>query len=1203
MAFFDRFGPNIERLKEKKDVVGLVSVLDTGDEALRSAAARELSTLGIPAVIGILNAMERMDDAERTRCARSLALPGIQVIPFFLHLVVRASPDLRTPIADALSRHGRPALEYLIAGKKNESLRIRKGVAMILGSMGKGAETPLRELLRDPDPAVRKEAALSLGRLGWEPDDALKRANLLFLRGEWGELVRLKKSAVSVLIGGLDDPNPAVRRNVVRTLGKIQDPKTFSRIIGVVDDPELDVRISAIEALGEMGDPRSTPLLVGLLGNSLPQIRMEAAWALDRIGWVPDDDSQRVASLIAKEQWNEILKLGRYAIPFLISALEEDHSGVRTGAVETLRKLGKPAHQALSKAAASQDATRAKAAATALGIMKVKNQEDRKTVHRKDDGQQQFSDELQEGLEARRAFERQRSPEQIPSRQEKADSRRDTVESSPRPARNSGMADGELQKMIEENESAVMSGFRKVARQTERDASGKGSEDDSPARSVPPVNPEELRRKIAANERAVVEGLRAVDRRRSAPERSDAGHVGITDPDYAALAAQGGGAPVIASQNDAGLWTGRPLAEAEISGIDSPELSPLDRLQRALRDPDADIRAAAVDSLRLMGEPAVDALMDTLDDPDHLVRVAAAEALGAIGGRKALGALLTLLKDADEDVRVGAVRSLAILGDPRALPFLIGQFSDSSSAIRSAAADSTAEFGDTSLAVLLSALADRQTLVRITAAEALGKLAHIKAVPSLIESLGDGVHEVRFGAAQALGEIGLPAIKPLIGVLKNGNREERLAVLEALGRILDERARAGIEYALNDSDPDVREKAEKALKKHEVFDVWRRAWLERLTQEEVVSPTAAAIEQIDERIFETHGATEIDNLITALKDRKGTSQMAAAMRLIMMGRPAVEGLIRAMKAEDPAIQTAAAEVLGEMRDITVEPLIDALHDDDVFVRIVAARNLGKIGNEQSLETLIGALQGDGDQRVRAVIAEALGYMGDARTIEPLTAALRDHDEAVQMAAARSLGHIIDRASIKPLIRALNDVDERVGRVALEALKDPDGSIHEHLLAALRHGEKQYRRGVADALDMIGWEPGTPEERAYYLIAKDRWAEIERVGPGAISPLEEALRDPDVGVRMEALKVISRIGGERSIEPLISSLADADAIVRLRAERSLIDMGSAAEAALRGKLGDDDAAVSMVLSRIIGRIQRSGDSPSTAGKEKAGGDES
>jgi HEAT repeat protein len=1191
MAFFDRFGPNIEQLKEKKDISGLIALLDKGDEAIRSAAAGELSTLGAPAVIGILDVMVRMGDGEQMRYARSLALPGIQAIPFFLHLVVRAPPDLRIPLADALSRHGRPALEYLVAGKKNENQRIRKGVAMILGSMGKGAVAPLRELLRDPDPGVRKEAALSLGRLGWEPDGALERANLFLLREEWEELVKLKKSAVPVLISVLNDPDPHIRRNAVRTLGKIRDPKSFSRIAGVVEDGELDVRISAIEALGEMRDPRSIPLLVGLLENDYPQVRMEAAWALDRIGWIPDDDSRRVVFLIAKEQWNEVLKLGRFAIPFLIRALEEDHSGVRTGAVETLRKLGKPAYQALSTAAASQDEKRSKAAVTALETIKARNQEDLRTVQRKDDGRQQYSRELQEGLEARQAFDRQRSSVTVPSPREKGDSPPDPVESPLRPARNSGVPDSELQGMMAENEKVVMAGFRKVARQTVRSTPGKVLTD--------PENPEELRRKIALNERAVVEGLRAVGRRRGVLERSGAGDAGISDPDYAGPAAQGGGVSPCSSPNDSGLRTGRPVPEAENSGSDSSELSPLDRLLRALRDPDADIRAAAVDSLRLMGEPALDALMDALGDPDHQVRIAAAEALGAIGGRKALGALLTLLKDGDEDVRRGAVRSLAVLGDPRALPFLVGQFSDASAGIRFAAADSVAAFGDQSLAVLLSALADHQPLVRITAAVALGKLAHFKAIPSLIESLGDEVPEVRFGAAQALGEIGLPAIKPLIWVLKKGIREERLAALDALSRILDEEARAGIEYALNDPDPDVREKAEKALRKHEVLDVWRRAWFERLSQEEVVSPTAAAIEQIDEKIFETHGAVEIDNLITALRDRKGTSQMAAAMRLIMMGRPAVEGLIRAMKDEDPAIQTAAAEVLGEMRDVAVEPLMDALHDDDVFVRIVAARNLGKIGNEQSLETLIAALQGDGDYRVRAVIAEALGYMGDARTIEPLTAALRDRDEEVQMAAAHSLGYIGDRASIEPLIRALNDVDERVNRVALEALKDPDGSVHEHLLAALRNGEKQYRRGVADALDMIGWEPGMPEEHAYYLIAKDRWAEIERVGPGAIGPLEEALRDPDAGVRIEALKVIARIGGERSIEPLFAALTDADATVRLRAERSLIDMGSAAEAAIRGKLGGGNDALSLALSRIIGKIQKYGDAPLTAGEGRDG----
>jgi HEAT repeat protein len=351
MALFDRFGQNIEKLKEKNDLEGIIRLLAHPDEAVRTGAARELAAMGVPAVAGILKVFEGLDEEERIRYARSLAAPGIPSIPFLLQVIVRASPDARIPLANALSRHGTAVFEVLAAGTGNASHRVRIGSAAALGSMGKEAIGPLRALLTDPEPAVRREAALSLARLGWEPDATPERAYLLFLREEWEDLVRMKNHAVPVLVRGTADPVPETRRNAVRALGKIRHPPTLPTLLGALDDRVLEVRLCAIEAISELRDPRSIPPLIGLLSDEYPQIRMEAAWALDRIGWIPSDDPQRVALCIAKEQWNEVLKLGRCAIPLLIRALQEDHSSVRSGAIETLRKMGKPAHHTLMKAA------------------------------------------------------------------------------------------------------------------------------------------------------------------------------------------------------------------------------------------------------------------------------------------------------------------------------------------------------------------------------------------------------------------------------------------------------------------------------------------------------------------------------------------------------------------------------------------------------------------------------------------------------------------------------------------------------------------------------------------------------------------------------------------------------------------------------------------------------------------------------------
>ncbi|MGI6502487.1 MAG: HEAT repeat domain-containing protein [Candidatus Methanoculleus thermohydrogenotrophicum] len=323
----------------------------------------------------------------------------------------------------------------------------------------------------------------------------------------------------------------------------------------------------------------------------------------------------------------------------------------------------------------------------------------------------------------------------------------------------------------------------------------------------------------------------------------------------------------------------------------------------------------------------------------------------------------------------------------------------------------------------------------------------------------------------------------------------------------------------------------------------------------------------------------------ALKEKSWNTQLGAATRLIMMGRPAVDGLIRALREEDPDIQAAAASILGEMRTTAVAPLIDALDDENRFVRLVAARNLGKIGNEQAIEALIESLHREPDSEVRATVAEALGYMGGRQVIEPLTLAMQDRDEEVKIAAARSLGYIGDRRAVESLIRGLSDVDDRVRHAALEALKDPGGHG-----AGITWPARSVQRmkssgpGLPKRWKRQAGSRGPDEELALYLMALDRWAEVERVGEGALPALTGALSDPSIEVRANAVKIIARIGGEESRAPLVeAALRDDTPVVRLRAERALVDMGEAAIPALTGALSDPSIEVRADAVRIIARI--------------------
>ena len=1152
MALFDKFLTHIERLRSEKDCPDLIGALDSEDPDYRAAAAQALCKSGASAVPDLLDALENAGPASRARMAEALASTGASSAPLLLALITRASPALRVSIGRAIA--GTPCdsmFEVLLPALHHEQPAMRCAAVFVLRGMGRKAIPHLAAALRDKDRSVRKEAAGALAALRWTPDNPLEKVQFYFLLEDWAELAKLQGAAVPTLLKALGSKETRIRCESARTLGKIRDPRAIPGLIAAVEDPEMDVRIRAVEALGEMGDDRARPALVEALNDPHHQVRMEAAWALGRLGWIPQSDLERAEYLIAREQWNELVRMGRAAIPPLIRALEVEYSGVRTGASEALRQLGQPALGALNAEAASKNPARQQRAQTALEYIRRCQVEASRNQPAPQDSSR-YEEELKEGLAIQRRFESQFGRPGY--------ARSGRANPPPPPKKKETPAPESPKKPAEQAEKAV---------------------------SI-----EDLLKESRRAEEAWAQVKTRLRTEAAAPAES------ITLEQLIPLEFEEAIADTAEEQEEEPVREEPRLQELEIPELPRetpepavaepvPEKTPLERCLEALRSGDEEIRAAAVAALQSMGKEAIGYLIEALKDPHYGVRIAAAEGLGEIGDGAAVEALVLLSGDVREDVRIAAARALGSIGDRRSIQPLIRLFGDRYHGVRVAAADAVAVFGRDALRALEEALDDPVPAVRVTAAKTIGLIGAGESVPVLIEHLGDAAPEVRWSVARALADFGSLAVEPLFLVLRKGRKEMRLAAIDALWEVPGKRVDEVLLYALEDDDEDVREKATAALKKRQVINVWRRALGSQVLAEESTPKKAISARLEDKETFEQSGRQEIDTLITALKDKTWNSQLGAATRLIMMGRPAVDGLIRALRDENPDVQTAAASLLGEMRETAVAPLMDALSDTDRFVRLVAARNLGKIGNRRAIEALTGSLHREPDGEVRATVAEALGYMGSGQAIEPLALALRDRDEAVKVAAARSLGYIGDGRALEPLILALSDVDDRVRHAALEALKDPGDTVRRYLIGALRSGDEKFRAGVAEALDAGGWVPETGEEEALYLMARDRWAEVERVGAGALPVLAGALSDPSIEVRTNAVRVIARIGGDDAVAPLIRALRDDALVVRKRAERALVDMGDAALPALTLAAEEERPEVSGGLSRVIDEVRRKG----------------
>lgn len=1125
MAFFDRFRVGIKKIRQEKDYPGLILALDDDDPGSRADAARTLSALGPSIIPNLLGALENAAPVSRVRMAEALVSIGTSSIPLILALIVRASPALQASFVRAIAATDGEYFSALLSSLHSEESTTRTAAVIALRGTGKKAIPHLVRRLQDRNHSVRKEAASSLAALGWVPNDPQEKVQYYYLLEDWTELAKLQGAAVPVLIKGLNSKDPRIRSESARTLGKIRDPRAIPALVRAADDPEADVRTRVIEALGEIGGDRAKPHLVEALSDPSHPVRMEAAWGLERLDWIPQNDLERANYLIAREQWNELVRMGRPAIAPLISALQVEYSGVRTGASEALRQLGQPALDALNAAVRSGNPRVREQAEIALEYIQSRREENARARP----AQEKSSDydrELKEGLAARKRIE---------------DHFGKAVQAPTRPLRRKSPSP-------EQNEPM-------------QPILNKGGTVPKPVPQQPPDGEdiESLLKESQKGDEAWTSVKRQLDRRKPAPldqiipagNDKQAGN----EKEYTEKETPAPEKPKDEIPPDL-----TPCAESPEPRAPVVEEASLERYLRALQSDNEEIRAAAIAALRSIGEPAVGFLIQALSDPHPGVRIAAAEGLGEIGGDSSVDALLLILNDADRDVRIAAAGALGQAGDARTILPLIGLFHDGYPEVRSAAAAAVAAFGHAALGPLDAALENPAPKVRVTAVKALGIVGDPRSIPLLVRHLEDPAHEVGVIAARTLAGFGQPAVEPLSAILRTGEKEGRLAAIDALALIGTAEADEALEYALRDRDRDVADKAAAALTRRRGTDVWRKTPDNEVRQ-------------------------DVHTLIVALKDGSVEVQVSAATRLIEMGRPAVEGLIMALKDGDPEIQAAAAGVLGEMREAAVEPLMAAMNDPDRFIRIVAARNLGNIGDKRAIGVLSRSLQREPDSMVRAAVAEALGYIGSEEAIEPLARALRDSDEVVQIAAARSLGYIGDKRAIEPLILALCDVDDRVRYAALEALNDPDGTVRDHLVGALRSTDEALRAGVAEALESVGWEPKTNVEKTLFLMARDRWAEVGQIGPDALPILVEALSNPSIEIRMNVVKTISRIGGEGAVSPLIQALADDALVVRMRAERGLVEMGDTAIPAITRAIEEARPEVREGLQRILEKIRR------------------
>jgi HEAT repeat protein len=333
----------------------------------------------------------------------------------------------------------------------------------------------------------------------------------------------------------------------------------------------------------------------------------------------------------------------------------------------------------------------------------------------------------------------------------------------------------------------------------------------------------------------------------------------------------------------------------------------------------------------------------------------------------------------------------------------------------------------------LGALKSPKVWKRAQAAERLGIIRCRRAVPALIDALGDEARDVRNMAVYALGLIGderglhaimnclmkclgqieevsvrivksalisygRPAVKVLRRGLKSGSWRVRAVTVEILGNIDDPAVVDELSLALFDREPDVRAKAARGLGKK-------------------------------------RGRSAITDLMILTEDPFWVVRLQCARALGLIYAPqAIEKLKQRLLDTNWQVRRAAAESLGLMKEHSLGALRDILlYHEDAYAREQVGEELQRSG---LVWRVVESLD-DGRDEVRKLAEDMLYAIARNGALSPLINALKKCSPAAKRIIVGILGRFRAERAVEAIKSVANtDADPEVRKAARAALGYP-----------------------------------------------------------------------------------------------------------------------------------------------------------------------
>ncbi len=375
--------------------------------------------------------------------------------------------------------------------------------------------------------------------------------------------------------------------------------------------------------------------------------------------------------------------------------------------------------------------------------------------------------------------------------------------------------------------------------------------------------------------------------------------------------------------------------------------------------------------------------------------------------------------------------------------------------------------------MLISTLTSPNLDARVSSAEKLRKLGWEP------DQSGAGIqYLIALCKWEDLIRIGVPAIDPLIAVLKSGDGYRRLYAAYVLGNIGHPSAVGPlIEVLAAERDGKLRHESIVALAN--IGPPAVRGIINAATNVESNYTMRSSTEEVLKRM----GIRAIQPLIDVLLDGN-PPELALAVKVInqiddlsvieilpKIGKPAIRSLITGLESEESKVRANAAEVLDK---IGWKP--EARKPELLYA--MAKRQLDKSRVQDSksrcdLEELTLILRYSDDESIRVSAVESLGEivvaLGETvydEITDPLICALKDWYDSVRIAAAKALGYVHSSSAIEALVTLLDDDVFFSGQVS-ESLMNIGTDAQKPLIAAISADKWDDIHGYKNAIRVLG----------------------------------------------------------------------------------------------------------------------------------------